>query len=158
MNPRPIFRSMSFWLGIPGLLFLLWTWHDSLTHDAGLIRRVWISQPDRPRWMDEMIGYGPTGFRVIHHTVEPGPHASVLRQKIKLTRREITPGTLAEDSSPRLAWKAPQPGLEHARVYLTVMTIPHWLVLILYGAAWGGTMGWRQLRIHRAAKRDLTNA
>ena len=29
MTPRPFYRSRLYWLGLPGLLFLLWVWWDS---------------------------------------------------------------------------------------------------------------------------------
>ncbi len=29
MHPRPFCRSLLFWLGLPGLVFLLWVWWDS---------------------------------------------------------------------------------------------------------------------------------
>jgi hypothetical protein len=33
---RPVHRSRLFWLGLPGLVFLIWTWWDSGQHFAGL--------------------------------------------------------------------------------------------------------------------------
>ena len=32
MNPRPFYRSRLFWLGLPGLVFLLWGWWLSTGH------------------------------------------------------------------------------------------------------------------------------
>ena len=29
MIARPVYRSRLFWLGVPGLVFLLWVWWDS---------------------------------------------------------------------------------------------------------------------------------
>jgi hypothetical protein len=34
--PRPFYRSRLFWLGLPGLVFLLWTWWDSGQHFSGV--------------------------------------------------------------------------------------------------------------------------
>ncbi len=32
MNPRPFYRSRLFWLGLPGLVFLLWGWEISIEY------------------------------------------------------------------------------------------------------------------------------
>lgn len=37
--PRPVYRSRLFWLGLPGLVFLLWTWWDSGQHFSGVTRQ-----------------------------------------------------------------------------------------------------------------------
>jgi hypothetical protein len=48
MTPRPFYRSTLFWLGLPGLLFLLWAWWVSYGHTswAGFMgpRPWWIGQ------------------------------------------------------------------------------------------------------------------
>ncbi len=35
MTPRPFYRSRLFWLGLPGLVFLLWGWWLSTGHWSG---------------------------------------------------------------------------------------------------------------------------
>ncbi len=35
MTPRPFYRSRLFWLGLPGLVFLLWAWWLSTGHYSG---------------------------------------------------------------------------------------------------------------------------
>ncbi len=35
MTPRPWYRSRLFWLGMPGLVFLLWGWWMSMRHLSG---------------------------------------------------------------------------------------------------------------------------
>lgn len=37
MNPHPFYRSLLFWLGLPGLVFLLWGWWDSGAHGTDLM-------------------------------------------------------------------------------------------------------------------------
>lgn len=39
MNPRPFYRSRMFWFGLPGLLFLLWAWMDSIRYATS----IWCS-------------------------------------------------------------------------------------------------------------------
>jgi hypothetical protein len=40
MFPRPLYRWKSFWLGLMGLLFLVWAWLHSVRESAGI---TWIS-------------------------------------------------------------------------------------------------------------------
>lgn len=71
---RPWYRSRLFWLGIPGLLFLLWWWlasqrpsgfvgwmNDdhfwSLGHSKGYVEILWIED------LGEGFEYGTKGFR-----------------------------------------------------------------------------------------------
>jgi len=35
---RPWYRSRLFWLGVPGLLFLVWAWGDSMRQEASVTR------------------------------------------------------------------------------------------------------------------------
>ncbi len=39
MTPRPFYRSRLFWLGLPGLVFLLWAWKGSVGWSKGLAWR-----------------------------------------------------------------------------------------------------------------------
>lgn len=39
MNPRPFYRSRIFWLGLPGLLFLLWGWKGCSESAKGIAWR-----------------------------------------------------------------------------------------------------------------------
>ena len=32
-----LFRSRAFWFGVPGLMFLLWAWADSMRYNLSLI-------------------------------------------------------------------------------------------------------------------------
>ncbi len=45
MHPRPWYRSHLFWLGLPGLVFLLWGWLGSCRQDSGA------------RWSDAAAGF-----------------------------------------------------------------------------------------------------
>lgn len=57
---RPWYRSRLFWLGVPGLVFLMWLWWDSMNHST----TIWLS------WEGVSDGsvFGPAteGFSVTH--------------------------------------------------------------------------------------------
>jgi hypothetical protein len=42
---RPFYRSRLFWLGVPGLVFLVWLWVDSFWHVSSASRDVWVKLP-----------------------------------------------------------------------------------------------------------------
>ncbi|QJE99115.1 hypothetical protein [Luteolibacter luteus] len=150
MKPRPIHRSPVFWLGLPGLLFILWTWHDSLTREAGIFRSAWLEGPVHSVGVMDTICYRSAGFHAIYHVIDPGPGESVRHYPIEMWRDDLLPGLLAERASPLLAWKTPDPVFANPRIFIRGVIIPHWLALVLYGVAWGGVIGWRQVRIRRA--------
>lgn len=162
MNPRPIYRSMSFWLGLPGLLFLLWTWRDSLTHVAGIHRSVTIECLESISGATDFIGYRSGGFWVIVNTMEPHPEASeprsIHRGPIEVDHDELLEGLTGNQASPRLHWRSPDPDFERGNVGITGFVLPHWLALILYLVAWGAVMTWRQKRSHRMERQLLTGA
>ena len=40
MSPRPIHRTLLFWLGVPGLIFCLWAWIRSNFHGTVIIAQI----------------------------------------------------------------------------------------------------------------------
>jgi hypothetical protein len=157
MKAKPLYRSLTFLLGLPGLLFILWTWHDSLTHQAGIFRPVWLESPDKVTGVDDTISYRSAGFWATLHVFEPGPHDTVRHSPATMSREELFPELRAQRASPRLDWKTPDTIFNHPGIYVRQIVIPHWLALILYGAAWGAVICWRQLRIRRWERSTLTD-
>jgi len=127
---RPWYRSRLFWLGIPGLLFLLWGWVDwsappSLTvkignsrviagNSAGALRMVWATNPSGTG----MAISGRTGTRA-PDLINPFPPA--IRH-----------------------WKVNLPGGSR---FITV-TIGYWFLIIVYLPLWLGVLaGWQRHKV-----------
>jgi hypothetical protein len=49
---RPWYRSRLFWLGLPGLVFLMWLWRDSMR----MGRWVWCNDSHRSTWVGVIGG------------------------------------------------------------------------------------------------------
>lgn len=156
MKPKPLHRSLSFWLGLPGLLFLLWSWHDSMTHDAGIFRSIRARYSGSRAYTvvsDDRIGHSRAGLVITLFEVEPGPDRTIKVEPPVLDRRAVLPEVMP--SSPFPAFQAmnlrnysrEMPG-NHVRN----LFIPHWMILIAYGIAWGAAIFWRQARIRRAGQ------
>lgn len=127
---RPRHRSRVFWLGIPGLLFLLWGWIDwssppsmavrigtsrlTVGNWAGVLRMVWVTDP------------GGSGFAISSRT-----------------------GTRAPD----LINPFP-PAIRHSRVNLPggnrfmTVSIAYWFLILLYLPLWlGVAAGWQRHKV-----------
>ncbi len=115
MTPRPFYRSRLFWLGLPGLEFLLWAWWFSMEHNsqarfggvpvwvtgqsAGEVYVFWNSA-GLPDWRD---------FHTVH-------------QKMSM-----------EDAS---EWKRSLSVLERRVVGFRHILFPHYTAVVAYAAAW----------------------
>ena len=117
----PWYRSLAFWLGFPGLLFLLWIWFLSAKHrtdlsitgpvtfvvanEAGFIRVTCWKDPAQPGWSD---------LRADH---------MIVRQSSRFF--------------PDVAWRVQT----HSSVF--DLWLSHWVVLLSYLVIWGLVLGWR---------------
>ena len=96
MTPRPFYRSRLFWLGLPGLVFLLWGWWLSMGNWSAASSRgslgwgiaqskgeviVWWRSGEGPNWKD---------FDAEHSEI-PEKDASEIRNYIIFVR-ETEPG------------------------------------------------------------------
>ena len=143
MKARPLHRSLTFWLGLPGLLFILWTWHDSLNHEMGIFRPVWIDAADKSAGHDDMLSYGYAGFWATYCIIGPGTSRTVFREPVQITRREIKREIKDFRAVPIFEWDTPDAYFNDPGIRNRTLVIPHWLALIIYGVGWSGVTFWR---------------
>lgn len=116
--PRPWHKSLIFWLGLPGLLFLLWAWVDSQTHRAvvvtGIPGRIALVQTRNQVSLTLMPDRGGTFFAIGGITHRP---------------------YMATDEAPdprfpplRFRWVRHGDSRE--------LLLPHWHLLLLYLSLW----------------------
>lgn len=149
---RPWYRSVLFWLGIPGLLFLLWGWladplaGSGVTVTVGNFRLTvgdW-SRVGRISW--EVYGSGgrlsAQGVRTSSYRLEKvqAQMARDLQVFAPAVRYEVR----EDDSTPVGLRRIPQ------------VRVAYWFLLLLYLLAWGALLaGWqrrkaRLLKLHTA--------
>ena len=147
---RP-FRSLAFWLGLPGLLFLLWAWADSMSHRSGLhVDKVLPG----PRFVIvNFIGYEAAGFGV---QWGDAPEPQGLGSRLggtTLTRTPIT-GPAESFFPPAGYTRLPAHGSGSTSVVPVewrFLFVPFWQLVALYLAVWWGLLAWRR-RVRRAAE------
>jgi len=137
-------RSLIFWLGLPGLIFLLWAWWDSYHWRSEIGFRTYTLRRGDLAWHvhDSAIHFrgalqiGWTGPEVAdgRMTVTNGPHFD--RLPMSSSAEGIpTPGLHPE----RLTF-------QEKAVTRQVLTLPHWLILLLYLGVWMVAIAWRWKR------------
>lgn len=139
---RPWYRSRLFWLGLPGLVFLLWLWlakADQIIY-LGHTRITRAGAPTT-RWIGAGAGsiyqitysnhFDPSLKRGFHWGLDPdGPLTYIPLRPFGIYHKTVDPGEYRET---RLAW---------------------WVVISAYTAVWLGTVaGWqrRKARLSRRA-------
>lgn len=133
--PRPWYRSLVFWLGIPFPPFLGWLWWWSMQ-----IGRGW-------QWVlpTRSIFFSLGGSTLRFGTDD----ASLKATDLGLDAWEWDLASCLET----VRW-FPPPGLEtDFSIDQVVLVIPHWLAILLFTAAWLGTLAaWqrRKRRLHQA--------
>lgn len=151
MNPRPPFRSLTFWLGLPGLLFILWSWWDSQEHTAGVFRTVGVMHRSGPVTAGERIAHLNSVLFIERYTPEPRAGLVYSSYPPTLARGPLilTPGTLTP-LFPPMRWKSwRNPMIGDEGLVRTCIWIPHWMILLAYCLAWGAVILWRRHRIRR---------
>jgi hypothetical protein len=128
MNPRPFYRSRLFWLGLPGLVFLLWSWWDSVGENKGVA------------WTSGGVGtFAYISYSVIGVGTDSGGRHY----------EGLTPWKNGGLSKPAF----PSPViLREPRADLISFEVPLWLLILLYLVAWPLTLGWWQRRKSRILK------
>ena len=137
-----LFRSRAFWLGVPGLVFLLWAWGDSAK--------------------SEFKGHVSKGPWFVHLTQGAG------YLQLQITRGGLaSPWNSSAQRDPRVSGGEWWPGLfyrpqwrYHERPagwsgsihfsYPSVtntLILPHWFLLSLYALPWCGLVLWRWRRL-----------
>jgi hypothetical protein len=134
LTPRPFYRSRLFWLGLPGLIFLMWVWLGTRPYfvwtqkgypsvivlagtDSGTYRLAWH------RRLSSAIQFSSTGLRTVTSTQEPGP---------------LFPPAFGYQSDE-------SPGIRRS----TEIRLSHWLAVAIYLAVWLTACGLWQRRKRR---------
>jgi hypothetical protein len=124
-----LFRSRSFWLGLPGLIFLLWAWGDSLSSLSSLSRNT---SPGGGIAQQE-------GSIVLHYwnrfPFDPGGF-QLKREALKREPFEL-PGFMWDrtegwESDEGWGWR--------------ILAIPHWFVIAIYFLIWAALIQLRRRR------------
>ncbi len=150
MTPRPFYRSRLFWLGLPGLVFLLWLWLANARNDLSFRYVAITGMTEAKTWevgcSEGVVGYlshkFPTG---VSGPAELGFNAS---SDVLLEPEEPT------SFFPRRPFGILR-GNDYANVYREVW-LAWWVVVFSYSAVWLGGVGWWQrhkshlLKLHTA--------
>lgn len=154
--PRPIYRSLLFWLGMPGLLFLLWAWWKS--------NAVRLKVEVGPGWLWSSQGKvcwhaldDPSGEWVATVDYREGKLSARRQEEMGIvcgfgiTRGFVsqTPVMIAERYwFPPPRWEAVQ---LDASSSCRLIALPYWLLTGSYLGLWlGGLMGWQRRKVRLA--------
>ena len=127
-----LFRSRAFWLGVPGLVFLLWAWGDSLR----TVREAYFYRQGLLLW------HGDSRL-IIHilsgHSWVPGGESGI-----------------GFDRHPAgsFNWPClPVPMVDKGGWCDASVQMPHWLMALIYGAVWTALLVWRAGRFRQALQK-----
>ncbi len=146
MSPRPFYRSILFWLGIPGLIFLIWFWFPGTGFTV-----TWVRAKDRiviasgggtigaayqkftvSRSTGLSFLLPPTGFTLEPRVNQLDPHEGIVGAP-RLTMRKLFPPAIQESHIRGGTWASN-------------VTFAVWLLGLLYLPVWLGTFAWWQRR------------
>ena len=139
-----LFRSRAFWFGIPGLVFLSWSWMDSMSHYSGLsYPRVKPGYDLVSQEKSSILFAWWTDAAALPPPVSPGdPGPSLLSWRVASKSPPVIlfPGFAysMEDGA--------GVGKRHQ------LQLPHWILLASYLAAWFIVMFWRWMAWRVTAK------
>lgn len=128
MRYRP-FRSLTFWLGIPGLVFLLWAWVDSMTHLSQVSYKAEFRLGDGSL-AKRNVAASNSGGDVSLTWSRPDGDYKLLSHKFDSKKRDLReqrewlplPSYLANRNYPGTIFYS--------------LSIPHWLLLLSYAFLW----------------------
>lgn len=137
---RPWYRSRLFWLGLPGLAFLLWAWRDSSTFSSGLFRSGHLEVHCAKQYL------GAVEFSYFPAHWETGPKRfDTCRTEYERVVDERFPmvGAYTFPEAVHAYHRPPSRFSERG------IRIAHWLILTVYVLAWGGAVtGWQRRKSH----------
>lgn len=152
---RPWYRSVLFWLGIPGLLFLLWAWRSSNLTGHQLTLGSWeltSTQGKALAWSmrsdlqyDFWLDYRTA--EVFTEWIAPNSPPRAGRIVPLVAAYPIPPGQ--QCWFPAARWQAKEINRD-ARYRL--VSLPYWLLAGIYVGLWLGGVVWNQLRKSRLLK------
>ena len=146
MLPRPLYRSRLFWLGVPGLAFLLWVWWDS----GGYVSYVAYERGNELRQVEVSRGgvlwtyaldLKPTG----HAAVRPlrSGRIELAKMGVETTGRRLD-FSEAFESEVRMV-TVPAFGVEKE---VHTVRLALWVIVLGYAAMWlGGVFAWRWRKV-----------
>ncbi len=158
MTPRPFYRSRLFWLGLPGLVFLLWTWvnsnsilwflylpEGSISSSGGKL--LWEEhRSDQLHWVHVDLGRGDVEVKAPGGLVAlPGgrPIFSGYTAGPPWTFASIRWRAKEQSWFPEARWRAEE--INHDTSY-RLISLPYWLLTSGYVAGWLLTLAWWQRR------------
>lgn len=152
-------RSLLFWFGLFGLIFIVWSWVNSMHRTAGLGRWVKILEVHPPKtphppWeagFKEV--YGHSGGYLM--AVLPIPSREV-PLRIEVQSHDIYESPYGPPDArwfpmPMILKKEPWPFPSGASYTHTDFLVPHWILLATYLPIWTGAVAWRRRRANQAA-------
>jgi hypothetical protein len=158
---RHWYRSLLFWLGIPGLLFLVWAWWQSnhLWVDTFLGPGwIWSGQGEL-LWQDStllsswVVNVPESGFTVLASSEGSSEKFGTLKVDMTApTRFEIFTGPV--DPAERRWFPPPQWQADKAHYdqHFRLFSVPYWLITGAYAAVWLGMVAVWQRRKSRLLK------
>jgi hypothetical protein len=133
-------RSRAFWFGVPGLLFLLWAWVDSVK-----MKSSWWSGR---HWSAHLAQYENYLQLQLSRT-----RTSVSSKKW-VWGAERTPRATA-NSWPRCKYRPRWTHIDDPDSATDVLLLPHWFVVLLYLLPWSGVVAWRWWQRRRMTAAEL---
>lgn len=149
MTSRPFYRCILFWLGIPGLMFLLWVWLPGTGFTMDWVRAkerivlaagggtIGATYQKFTVSRSGSLGFllPPTGFTSEHSIHQLDPLEGIVGAP-HLVVHQLFPPAIQES---------------HVRggTWASNVTFAVWLPGLLYLAIWLGTFAWWQRRKHR---------
>ena len=130
---RPCYRSRLFWLGIPGLVFLLWSWFAYPRRGMDLI---WAGTD---RWMC-LRDNGRHIFIAYQALPPPGKPGFVIRQDT------CGPEQVDPLLPPAIKWRTGLQGFN--------LVVAYWTLLLIYLPAWLAALASSQRRKARLSRRS----
>ena len=165
---RPFYRSRLFWLGMPGLVFLIWGWRDSETHYTEF---TWASSRSLVGIYQHEGRIGLMVTDVADHPVFFGPQRRFTREvQAPFWAEEIS--ILFGGESYGEARIDPVPGIFRRRWRMLSEIAPgttgrlhpvpfrewgadFWLVVSGYTALWlGAVAGWHRWKLHSLRRQE----
>lgn len=154
MNPKPIYRSVTFWSGILVMGFICFCARDSTRHTAlASYDEVWVM--NARYGLSATRTQGQSGdLKFSREPWLPGTGVSkdwLFREGTRFYRREDHNQSLP---SPNITDSAFDAGvsdiIESGEAGNWVLFIPHWLLLLAVALPWSGLLVWRAGRMRKA--------
>lgn len=152
MKPKPLHRSLTFWSGIFVMTFICFVWWDSMKISSRANSSSWLftSQAASVQvWKGDVHGRDMPWRAPLFmpHLVKPFPGPYLIKGKAISSllfpeqpeeySRQVMAATDHEDLTRALMKLCPD---------AIMISIPHWLLLLIAAAGWIGLLFWRARR------------